>query len=299
MEFSIYIVDDDENIRAILKKVIRDNKLGYVIGESSDGIHGIENIIDLKPNIVLVDLLLPKCDGITIVDKVTSMNRDISFIMISQVDSPNMVGEAYKKNIEFFIHKPINQIEVISIINKVKGNIKMKKIVNSLEKTLHSIMDLKGNDEFGSHKKNKKHKGEKILLELGIIGEAGSNDIIEIINMLMEKNEMNINTISNKKVYEIYDMLKNRYKNLYEKELSIGAFEQRIRRAVGKGLKNIANLGLEDYANDIYMKYSNSLFDFSEVRREMNYIKGKSTHPGKINIKKFIDGIVIEVLNEL
>ena len=73
------------------------------------------------------------------------------------------------------------------------------------------------------------------------------------------------------------------------------AMEQRIRRTINKGLSNIANLGIEDYLNETYVKYSNSLFDFDQVRQEMEFIRGKRITGGKINIKKFMDNLILIV----
>jgi two-component system response regulator YcbB len=73
--------------------------------------------------------------------------------------------------------------------------------------------------------------------------------------------------------------------------------EQRIRRAVSKGLSNISYLGIEDYMNEIFISYSNSIYNFEDVKAEMDYIRGKSKSRGKVNIKKFIDGLMIHIDN--
>ena len=69
------------------------------------------------------------------------------------------------------------------------------------------------------------------------------------------------------------------------------SMEQRIRRTINMAMTNIANLGLEDYMNDIFVDYSNTLFDFEQVRKEMEYIRGNSKKGGSSNIKKFLIGL--------
>jgi two-component system response regulator YcbB len=60
----------------------------------------------------------------------------------------------------------------------------------------------------------------------------------------------------------------------------VKTIEQRVRRAIAKALQNLASLGIEDYHNDRFQMYSTALFDFSEVRQEMNFVQGKSPyHP--------------------
>ena len=71
--------------------------------------------------------------------------------------------------------------------------------------------------------------------------------------------------------------------------------EQRIRRTIQKSLVNIAEFGIDDYYNPKFMEYSSLLFDFSQVKQEMNYTQGISKRRGTINIKKFIEGIITKL----
>ncbi len=114
----IYIVEDDDNIVNILEKIILDKDLGEVIGKANDGKKGLEEIPLLKPDIVLVDLLMPGMDGINLTRKVKAIDPDIQYIMISQVSSKDMIAKAYESGIEYYISKPINAIEVQSVIKK-------------------------------------------------------------------------------------------------------------------------------------------------------------------------------------
>lgn len=70
------------------------------------------------------------------------------------------------------------------------------------------------------------------------------------------------------------------------------SMEQRVRRTVFTGMVNLANLGVEDYMNEIFTEYSNSLYNFEQVKKEMDFIRGKSKRRGKVNLKKFIEGMV-------
>ena len=55
---------------------------------------------------------------------------------------------------------------------------------------------------------------------------------------------------------------------------------------------NLSENMIEDYMNEIFTEYSNGLFNFEQVKIEMDFIRGKSQKRGKVNLKKFIDGIV-------
>ncbi len=299
MQCNFYIVDDDRSIRQILKNIICQYNLGDVIGEADHGITAIHDISILKPHIVLVDLLLPVMDGISIVSELKASNSKSHFIMISQVTAKEMISKAYTNGIEFFINKPINVIEVLSVINKVKEKMKMQEVIQSFEKAMQGINVLKG---LTTHQESAvysdKDKIKKILSQLGIIGEAGSNDIVEILLMLTDTDENNRNHLLNQKMSELYNRLNLRYVHQYEISSNTATIEQRIRRAINKALSNIANLGIEDYGNELFTRFSNTLFDFGEVRKQMDFIRGKSAYGGKISVKKFLEGIFVILKNE-
>ena len=69
--------------------------------------------------------------------------------------------------------------------------------------------------------------------------------------------------------------------------------EQRMRRAIKKGLTNVANLGIDDYSNEVFQVYANYVFDFKNIKDEMDFIKGSSSGGGRVNISKFIEGLLL------
>ena len=296
---SFYIIDDDKGVRKVLKNIICQHNLGDVIGEACNGVDAIKEIKEKRPQIVLVDLLLPGMDGIAIVSEIKRTDENIVFIMISEVSSKEMVSKAYERGIEFYIHKPINLIEVLAIISKVKESMKMYEVIQSFEKAIfnmNTFKDIKGGKELQpfSHKDRVK----KVLAQLGIAGEAGSNDIVEMITILSEIGEDSRERFLNQRLSELYNLLNERYITQNNTSSNVAAIEQRIRRAINKALGNLADLGIEDYGNDIFNKYANSLFDFQEVRKQMNFARHKSNYGGKISVKKFIEGVMIDLKNE-
>ncbi|WP_072723344.1 response regulator [Tepidibacter thalassicus] len=271
-----YVVDDDISIIRILENIIEDKNLGEVIGYSLGGEKCVQDIILKKPDIVIIDLLMPEKDGIDIVKEIKEIREDIKFIMISQVSSKDMIAKAYMQGIEFFINKPINIIEVVGVINNVKEKIEMGKTLISIKNMFSELNLSKYNARNDSNISNIRF----ILSKLGIAGEMGSKDIMMVCEYLISKGEKNLNY----KISEICKILSDNPK----------AMEQRIRRAINKALSNISSLGIEDYMNDDFLTYSNSLFNFEDVKAEMDYMRGKNAAGGKISVKKFIEGLLIQ-----
>lgn len=269
----IFIADRMEADRKILKHIIQSKDLGFVIGESED-ISTIKNIIvDIEPDLILFDFTNNKEEKYTFLQDIKKGYKT-KLIRISDDYNKSTVEKSYKVGVDYFIYKPINEYEVKTIINKIKREIEeteklkeIKKIINDL--TSHSMQQEK--EEIWQKKLN------YILLKLGIIGEKGSEDIRKII-CFMTKNKVNINDIS---IREICTNFTDKPRNM----------EQKIRRAINMAMINIANLGIEDYMNEIFIEYSNTLFNFEQVKKEMDYIRGKSNDKGSINMKKFLSGI--------
>ena len=148
-EVRILIIDDDSGICQILSNIIEDNDLGEIIDMISDGTTGIELIPKFRPDIVFVDLLLPDIDGIEIVRKMKKKYEDIDFIMVSQVSDTDMISEAYESGIEFYINKPINVIEVISVTKKVIKSQQNRRMIKQIGRTIN-----KNNSESAVYEKD-------------------------------------------------------------------------------------------------------------------------------------------------
>lgn len=269
----IFIVEDDKNIVKILEKIIIDKNLGDVIGKAYDGVSALKDIKVLKPDIVLVDLLMPGKDGISLIKEVKSIYSDIQFIMISQVSSKDMVAKAYQSGIEYYISKPINAIEVQTVIKKVIERLNMNKKLDQIQNIFTSDLNTSRESQIDSVKGI-----ERVMERIGIIGEVGSQDIITLANYLIDTNQ----SMADFTIKELCSRFSDNPKSM----------EQRIRRTATVGLINLANLGIEDYMNEIFTEYSNGLYSFEQIKIEMDYIRGKSDKRGKINIKKFMDGMV-------
>ena len=271
----IFIVEDDENIARILEKIIEDKRLGEIVGKANDGICGLEEIKITNPDIVLVDLLMPGKDGISLTRELKSIYPDIQFIMISQVSSKDMIAKAYESGIEYYISKPINAIEVQTVIKKVKEKIDMEKKLNKIQELFSAESE---SSKIKESTRNSIEGVKQVMHRIGVIGESGSQDIIDVAKYLIDTNQ----NMSSFTLGEICSYFEDNPKTK----------EQRIRRTATVGLINLANIGIEDYANEIFVEYANGLYNFEQVKIEMDFIRGKGKKRGKVNIKKFIDGIV-------
>src|SRR5690606_36736763 len=133
MSKTFIIVDDDMGIVSMLKNIIKQNNLGKVVANFTSGEHVIDEILFYDPDIVLIDYLLPSIDGVEIVNEIIKKGYKGKIVMISQVEDPTMVANAYSAGVLFFIKKPINAIEVVNIIKNVIQNIELEKSMSLIK----------------------------------------------------------------------------------------------------------------------------------------------------------------------
>lgn len=276
----IYLIDDDPNILNFLKLIVQAKNLGEICGVCSSPVDALEDLKYIKPDIVVVDLLMPGMDGISFVKKASAEFQDIAYIMLSQVSNKDMISSAYEAGVEFFIQKPINAIEVENVITRVCQSLAMKRTLSSLQNLFMTQMRDVMPKSTPAVQTEPVHlqKTKDILQRLGIIGEIGSKDIINVVDYMITHRD----TASDMTLIELCAQFSDNPKSV----------EQRIRRTANTAMVNLAHLGLEDYSNDTFIEYSNTLFNFEQIRREMDHIRGKNHKGGNVKIRNFLNALV-------
>jgi two-component system, response regulator YcbB len=289
---SFIVIDDDITVRSVLTNIIEQYNLGDVYAEADNGFSGEELILRYKPDIVMIDLLLPQQDGISIIERVKSQNVRSMFIMLSQVSDKDMIAKAYEMGIEFFISKPINVIEVVNVVRKVKEYVALKKTFEVIESTVMNQGRRQGENLIKKPDTAKRFLNQ-IMADLGILGDLGSKDLINICTILYDDEDL-AEALEETQLSELLKLLQSKYSSAGRGSTSdFKAIEMRMRRTVGKAMKNIAAMGIEDFGNDKFMLYSSSLFDYADIKSEMDNIRGKTMYGGKVNIKFFIKRILV------
>lgn len=286
------VIDDDKPVRSLLARIIEKYNLGEICAEADDGATGEELIIKHKPDIVIIDLLLPRQDGISIVRKVRHLNINSMFIMLSQVSDKNMISKAYENGIEFFILKPINVIEVLNVVKKVQEYLHLKKTFSAIQSTVQAL-ERSGAGPAHHKQDNPRKTLNQIMADLGILGDLGGKDLINMCLLLYDDRRL-AEALEEMQLGDILKMLQNRYGVKGQTPASeTKAIEMRMRRTIGKAMKNLATMGIEDFSNEKFCLYSSSLFDYADIKAEMDFLRGKTNYSGKVNIKAFIRRLVV------
>jgi len=101
---NILLVDDEKSIRKTLREILEYEK--YKVDEAEDGPSALEKIQSNQYDVVLLDIKMPKMDGLEVLEKAREVSPDTSYIMISGHGNIETAVEATKKGAFDFISKP-------------------------------------------------------------------------------------------------------------------------------------------------------------------------------------------------
>ncbi|MDE5863737.1 MAG: response regulator [Lachnospiraceae bacterium] len=116
----ILIVDDSRTSRKILKGILESE--GYeIICEATNGQEGYERYVELKPDVVTMDITMPVLDGIEALKKIKSEFPEAKVIMVTAAGQRTKMVEAVQNGADEFVSKPFEPDQLKKIIDKVAG----------------------------------------------------------------------------------------------------------------------------------------------------------------------------------
>ena len=115
---NILIVDDSRTSRKILREILEE--AGHtIIGEGVDGEEGYLKYKELKPDLVTLDITMPRLDGIEALQLIRKADENAKAIMITAAGQKEKMIQAVKYGAAEFISKPYETEEVMQIIDRV------------------------------------------------------------------------------------------------------------------------------------------------------------------------------------
>lgn len=116
----ILIVDDAAFMRMMIKDILTKNNF-EVVGEAADGLQAIDKYMELKPDLVTMDITMPEMDGITALKAIKEKDPTAKIIMCSAMGQQAMVIDAISAGANDFIVKPFQADRVVEAIEKALG----------------------------------------------------------------------------------------------------------------------------------------------------------------------------------
>ena len=120
-KINVAIADDNQRIVEMMTQLLEQDDDIKVVGSADNGETAVEVIENNQPDVVLLDIIMPKLDGIGVLEKLKEANLDKkpAVIMLSAMGQENVCEEAIELGASYFILKPFDSIMVIRKIKQV------------------------------------------------------------------------------------------------------------------------------------------------------------------------------------
>lgn len=119
--YTVVIADDELIIRQGLKCIINWEELGFsVIAEASNGEDALNIILDRKPDLVLLDIRMPKMLGIDVVQEARHQGYNGKFIILSGFTDFEYAQAAIKYGVNYYLTKPIDEDELFQTVTSLR-----------------------------------------------------------------------------------------------------------------------------------------------------------------------------------
>jgi DNA-binding NarL/FixJ family response regulator len=102
---SVYLVDDHAMIRASLRLLLTRAGGFEVVGDTGDPLSCVEQIGELRPRIVLLDITMPGLSGIDLVPKIRAVHPDVRIVMVSHLGGQSTIDRCLAAGADAFVSK--------------------------------------------------------------------------------------------------------------------------------------------------------------------------------------------------
>jgi DNA-binding NarL/FixJ family response regulator len=112
----VLVVDDDDAVRTVLCELLRE--VGFdVVGRARDGIEGASLALSLSPDVILLDVRMPRMGGIDAAREILSHLPNVRIVMLSAYDDGSLKSEALAAGASTFLVKGCTLDELVAAIN--------------------------------------------------------------------------------------------------------------------------------------------------------------------------------------
>lgn len=142
-KIKVVIIEDNTFIAQMLNELLNQHEDIEVIETCSNGIDGMKAIDKNNPDVVLLDIIMPECDGFTVIKTEKLKHPECNFIVLSSLNQDTFVTKALESGASYYIMKPFQKSILIERIYDVckkrkdlNSSLEFQKLDNSVEKTI-------------------------------------------------------------------------------------------------------------------------------------------------------------------
>lgn len=177
-QLNVAIADDNERMLDLLGEIIEGDKDLNLVGKANNGEDMYQIIKEEEPDVVLLDLIMPKMDGLSVMELVgadRTMKKRPNFIVVTAIGQERITEDAFNKGASYYILKPFNNETILQRIKNTNhvvrndysmGETKHKSIEVSQESLESQVTDMIHEIGIPAHIKGYHYLGDAILMAI-------------------------------------------------------------------------------------------------------------------------------------
>jgi two-component system chemotaxis response regulator CheY len=115
---SVLAVDDSKTMLAMISAQLRGSDF-EVVATASSGLEALEKYQQIKPQLVLLDIVMPEITGIDTLERLLQADTGARVVMVSSVGTEDTVRDCLKKGAKSFLQKPLQKASMLKILQNV------------------------------------------------------------------------------------------------------------------------------------------------------------------------------------
>lgn len=236
-KIKILIADDNTDFVSTVVTYLSAQEDVEIVGTAKDGIEAYNKIIETKPTVVLLDVIMPHLDGLGVLEKLVMTNTKLPIcIMLSAVGQDNVTAKAINLGAEYYILKPFKMDVLIK---------RIRELVNRTETKVQNVINYSDNKSSYIDINNQATKEEILEIKVtNIIHEVGVPAHIKGYQYLRDGIIMVVNNIEviNQITKQLYPDLAKKYKTT----------PSRVERAIRHAIEVAWNRGQIETVESIF-----------------------------------------------
>ncbi|MBN1937739.1 MAG: response regulator [Anaerolineae bacterium] len=133
----ILVIDDGpENIQFIVNYVLKPN--GYIPLTASDGAEGLRRALAEEPDLILLDMQMPRMTGVQVLEALKAQHKDIPAILMTFHGSEDLVIQVFRLGVRDYVQKPFQVDEMLSVIDRALAEVRLRRERDELTERLLS-----------------------------------------------------------------------------------------------------------------------------------------------------------------
>jgi DNA-binding response OmpR family regulator len=139
----ILLIDDSESERAIVASRLEQH--GYLVSTAVDGAEGLRKVYELKPSLILLDVVMPGIDGWQALERIREVS-DIPVIMLTSRDSELEKVRGLRAGADDYVAKPFSGAELLARVDAVLRRTSSERDVKQVYEDAEIAIDFKGGE---------------------------------------------------------------------------------------------------------------------------------------------------------